>query len=430
MRHGARPSVGLSRSLPAFGRNNVRRSCPLSKHGAKAAAKFMSSRVHPAMQVKKFVALALLMGLAGCATLPTSGPTGSQVEKSARDPDGELPIKLVQVEATADIPAAASEVSEKSLVEMPPPPTDMIGPGDVLDINIYEAGVTLFSAGGSAGAAGPLGQIGANPGVQAQRLPPSRVDDNGDISIPYAGKLRVVGRTVGEAEAMVRRSLRGLSQNPQVLITLSQAITNSVIVSGEVARPGRLVLQTNRETLSDVIALAGGYRGNAKDLTLRVFRHSDSVDIPINDLIDTPKLDVRAYPGDRLMLINNPRTYSVMGAPGIVQQIPFTRSKVSLAEAIATAGGTNPNLGDPAAIFVFRYVTDEQGNEVPVVYHLNMMKTGTYFLAQRFAMKDKDVLYFGNAAANQPSKLVQLISQLFSPILTVTSAVSVIQNSN
>ena len=44
-------------------------------------------------------------------------------------------------------------------------------------------------------------------------------------------------------------------------------------------------------------------------------------------------------------------------------------------------------------------------------------------------MQDKDVLYFGNAAANQPSKAIQLISQLFSPLFTVTSAVSVIQNS-
>ncbi|WP_268747212.1 hypothetical protein [Sphingobium sp. Ant17] len=35
-----------------------------------------------------------------------------------------------------------------------------------------------------------------------------------------------------------------------------------------------------------------------------------------------------------------------------------------MAEAVATAGGTNPNLGDPAAIFLFRYVRDESGNEV------------------------------------------------------------------
>ena len=66
---------------------------------------------------------------------------------------------------------------------------------------------------------------------------------------------------------------------------------------------------------------------------------------------------------------------------------------------------------------------------MPKVYHLNMMQTGAYFLAQKVMMQDKDVLYFGNAAANQPSKVIQLISQLFSPILTVTSAVQTVQNS-
>ncbi|HIC35629.1 MAG TPA: polysaccharide export protein, partial [Gammaproteobacteria bacterium] len=214
----------------------------------------------------------------------------------------------------------------------------------------------------------------------------------------------VAGVTVGEVEAMIRNSLRRLSQNPQVLITMNQAITNSIIVGGEVSKPGRLVLQTNRESLTDVVALAGGYRGSVRDLTLRIMRAGKSVDIRMNDLADNPALDVRAYPGDRLTLINNPRTYSVLGASGRVEQLSFSRSSISLAEAVATSGGVNPGVGNPAAIFVFRYVVDAQGNKIPMVYHINMMKTRSYFLAQRFTMQDKDVLYFGNAAANQPSK--------------------------
>ena len=381
------------------------------------------------MQIKKFLSIALLATLAGCASLPTSGPTGKQIRSSALAPEAGLPIRIVEVNAAADVPYPVSDVPRGLLPEIAPPPTDMVGPGDVLDISVYEAGVTLFSGGGGAGAAaGQVNQIALNPGVQVQKLPPSRVDDNGDIMIPYAGKLRVMGHTVSEVEALVRRSLRGLSQNPQVLITLSETITNSVIVSGEVARPGRLVLQTNRETLSDVIALAGGYRGNAKDLTVRVLHRNENVDIRMNDLIEDPLLDVRAYPGDRLMLINNPHIFSVLGAPGRVEQIPFSRSSVSLAEAIATAGGVNPGIGDPAAVFLFRYAKDRQGDEMPVVYHVNMMKAGAYFLTQRFQMRDKDVLYFGNAAANQPSKLLQLISQLFTPIMTMTAAVQTLHN--
>lgn len=380
------------------------------------------------MHVKNFVYLTLLAGLAGCATLPSSGPTGGQIEKSATAPKYGSPIRLIQINTIADLPDAGLSTTPASMLpDLTPPPTDLIGPGDVLDIHIYEAGVALFSGNGGGEAAG---QMAATPGVQVQKLPPTRVNDLGDISIPYAETLHVAGLTVGEVESMVRNSLRRLSQNPQVLITLSQAITNSIIVGGEVGKPGRLVLQTNRETLSDVVALAGGYRGSAKDLTLRVIRSGKNVDVRMNDLVDNPALDVRAYPGDRLILINNPRTYSILGAAGRVEQVPFSRSLVSLTEAVASAGGVNPGVGNPAAIFVFRYGRDEQGNDVPMVYHINMMKTGSYFVAQRFAMQDKDVLYFGNAAANQPSKLIQLISQLFSPILTVTSAVQTVQNSN
>lgn len=304
----------------------------------------------------------------------------------------------------------------------------MIGPGDVLSITIFEAGVPLFG-GGTASLGGRTGGSAFDPSVKAQTLPPARVDDHGDIVVPYAGKLRVVGKTAFEVQDQIRHALRGVSQDPQVLVSLTQVINNSVIVGGEVSKPGRLVLQTNRELLSDVIALAGGQRGNAKDLALRVSRGVTQLDMRFSDLFDMPGADVRAYPGDRLTLIQSPLTYSVLGAPGRVDQLPFIRSSMSLTEAIASAGGANPNLGDPAAIFVFRYVPDADGTVRPVVYHLNMMETQSYFLAQKFAIQDKDVLYFGNAKANQPSKVVQLISQLFSPILTVTSAVQTVQNS-
>lgn len=389
------------------------------------------------MQVRQFVSITALASLlAGCASLPTSGPTGGQIAKSIANADpaiqAQLPIRLMDVQTATDLPASPGVTTVEKLAELPPPPTDLIGSGDILDITIYEAGVTLFASGGGGGIGSDTksSQLVASPGVQAQKLPPTRVSDDGRILIPYAGRLNVLGHTVPEVQDMIKASLRGMSQNPQVIVSQAQVITNSVIVGGEVTRPGRLVLQTNRETLSDVVALAGGYRGTARDLVLRVNRRGENADIYLNDLNENPSLDVRAYPGDRLMLINSPRTFSVLGAAGRVEQIPFSRSHVSLAEAVAQAGGASPNAGDAAAIFIFRYVTDEQGNEVPVVYHVNMMQAGAYFLSQRFAMQDKDVLYFGNAAANQPAKMMQLVSQMFTPIMTVVAAVQTVQNAN
>ena len=365
-----------------------------------------------------------LSGLAGCASLPTNGPTGRQIVTSAREPLAGPPIELVQVATINEVPPAPPiPKPDPGFAELITLPTDMVGAGDVLEINIYEAGVTLFSS------SGPSGPSSISPvtGVQGQRLPPVRVDDNGEITLPYIGRLKVIGHTVREVESKVRVALRGYSQNPQVLITIREAIANSVIVGGEVTKPGRLVLSTNRESLSDVVALTGGYRGAAKDLMARVMRGGRSTDIRLADIVEEPALDIRIAPGDRITLINEPRTFSVLGASGIVAQLPFNRSSLSLAEAIAMAGGVNSNIGNPAAVFLFRYEATAEGQVLPKVYHLNMMNTGTYFLAQRFAMKDKDVIYIGNAAANQPSKLFHLISQLFTPVITVTAAVQTVK---
>lgn len=374
------------------------------------------------IRLKFLTALAITGTLSACATLPSSGPTGSQVIDRVETSAGE--IQLVSVTDMASLPAPTAP-PRMTLAELPPPPTDMVGPGDVLEISIYEAGVSLF---GNEGRVAPSAAF--DPSAKAHTLPLSRVDDDGNIVIPFVGSLRVLGRTVSEIQDQIQRALRGLTQNPQVLVTRRNVITNSIIVSGEVAQPGRLVLETNRETLSDVIALSGGYRGTASELEVRVTRGDRTVELRMSDLIDDPLLDVRAYPGDRVALIMQPRTFSILGAAGRIDQVAFRTPAVSLAEAVATAGGANPNLGDAAAIFVFRYVPDADRTMRPTVYHVNMMQAESYLLTQRFAMQDHDVLYVANARANQPSKLIQLISQLFSPILTVTSTVAVVQNSN
>lgn len=332
-------------------------------------------------------------------------------------------IQLVELDGAAALPPPPPVVPV-TLTNLAPPPTDMVGPGDVLDIAIYESGVTLFG-GGASKLSADTGSFDSS--AKAERLAGNRVDDGGDIQLPYAGRLHVAGRTVGEIGQQIRAALRGYSQNPQIVVTMREAITNSVIVGGEVNKPGRLVLPTNRETVADAIALAGGYRGDLKDLAVRLQRQDVTDQFRLSDAVSGPEADLRVYPGDRLSIVRAPRSFSVMGAPGQVQLFPFGAPTISLAEAVAQAGGANPSFGDPAAIFVFRYVPDKDGALHPVVYHINMMKAGSYFLAQRFMAQDKDVVYVGNARANQPSKLIQIISQLFAPIVTVTSAVQVLR---
>lgn len=363
---------------------------------------------------RRAVLLSAALSVAGCATLPSSGPTGIEIRHAAAGKAGQFPFNLVEVENAAAIPPAPV-APVPSLTTMPPRPTDLIGPGDVLNVTVYEAGVSLF---GTALRTAAAGSTVVDTSSSAERLPAMRVDDYGYIKVPFIGRIRAAGHTAGELQAMIQSGLRGMSQDPQVLVSIEQSITNSVILAGEVAKPGRLVLATNRESLVDAIALAGGYRGNAKDAVARVQRDGQSFEIRLSDLLDMPQEDMQVAPGDRITLISRPESFSVLGAPNKADEIVFPRPRVTLAEAVALAGGANPNAGDAGAVFVFRYVPGPNGAEQPTVYHLNMMRAGAYLLSQRFVMRDRDVLYVGNARANQPSKFIQLLSQLFVPVAT------------
>ena len=375
--------------------------------GAKAGV--FAARRLPVMALSA----SLLLALGGCSTLPISGPTGSQIYAAHRD--ARAPLKFTLVELT-DLTTLPAEPALPPVVNSmaPPPPTDLIGPDDVLDISIYEAGVTLFAGSARETVAG-----GAPTGAQAEHLPLVRVNDDGMIELPYSGRMRAAGHTPDELAAMIRKALRGMSQDPQVVVGIRESINNSVIVGGEVMKPGRLVLQTNRELLSDTVALAGGYRGEAKDLIVRVVRAGHPFEYRLSDVLSGPERDMLVAPGDRIEVLRDPVTFSVMGAAGKVDHMSFSAPTETLSEAVAMAGGANPYLGDAKAVFVFRFQHRADGPDQPIVYHLNMLRPGAFFISQRFAMRDKDILYIGNSASNQPSKLIQLISQLFAPVVGV-----------
>lgn len=370
---------------------------------------------------------ALFLMLGGCASLPISGPTGHDIVKSQRDPKTGLHFRLVEVTDFPDLPVSPVPASPQ-IDTLPVAPTDLIGRSDILNISVYETGVTLFAASGPASlVAAGAGAGGADNSAHVTNLVPMRVDDSGNIRIPYVGNVQAAGLTPAELQAKIRSALRGMSQNPQVAVTIEQSVTNSVIVGGEIVKSGRLTLQTNRETLTDVVALAGGYRGETKDLLLRVNRNGHVQDFRLADMMSGRVGSMLARPGDRIDVIRQPLSFSVMGAADRVQQIPFAAPTMSLAEAVSLAGGANPNLGDAKAIFVFRLETGPDGRPLPIVYHLNMLNAGALFLSQRFPMQDKDLLYVGNAGFNQPSKLIQVVSQLFSPVVAIESGAAAIR---
>lgn len=373
-------------------------------------------RLTPSPRARALAALSGLALLAGCATLPSSGPTANEIRRGTKD-ENELGFKIVDIDgplvdqiAARDAAADAAQPTLSSLARAGR--NDVVGPGDVLSIGVYEVGVSLF---GSSAAGGGV----ADPSARAETFPEVIVDRDGSITLPYIGRLTVAGHNTTEIEAMIVRGLKGKSQTPQALVSIKQNISSTVYVAGDVHQPGRYNLTLQSERLLDAIALAGGATNSAEDTVVRFNRGSQFLEERLGRIRAGAADDLMLIPGDRVELLKRPRSFISLGATGKVEQTDFETGEVSLAEAVARAGGPTDSVADPAAVFLFRYdPAAPGGTERPVIYRLNMMQPASYFLSQRFAVRDKDVIYIANAAANRPAKMVNIINQLFTPFVT------------
>lgn len=377
-----------------------------------------------------------LLSIGACSAIPDSGPTERDVMNAEKDPVHN-PLQFQILPITPQIASVLSSevpplISSLDRSDNPIAHNDRIGSGDVLTITIFELGAGLFSAGASSGGTSSEATSAQGPmaGVTNQNLPPTQVETDGTISIPYVGRIRASGLTPQILAENIRKNLLNKSQNPQVMVRIANDISNTVIVSGEVHKPGRVVLSTAQERLSDLVAISGGAIYPPEDTNVQLVRKDRTGATDLGTLETKPQEDIRAQPGDRIHVIYQPRTYTVFGAASKeATETPFKSPHVTLAEALARVGGPNDGRADPNAAFLFRFEDPIAAQKlglktpttplgIPVIYKIDMMEPNNYFLAQQIPIKSKDLILIANAKINRFYKLNQLIGTLVSPAIT------------
>jgi polysaccharide export outer membrane protein len=152
----------------------------------------------------------------------------------------------------------------------------------------------------------------------------------------------------------------------------------------------------------------------------------------------TNNIFIHAY--DVVYVYREPQTFLAFGASGAQGQFNFDAWRISLAEAVAKAGGLNDTLADPGSVFLYRGETREvaerlgadlskhDGPIVPVIYIVNFKDPAGYFLATKFQMRNKDVIYISNAAAVETAKAMQyfrlVVATANDPIVAASNAVN------
>jgi polysaccharide export outer membrane protein len=381
------------------------------------------------------LAIAMLVTACGCALMPASGPAHLDIRSGQRDPDS-LPYALVKI--TPEVTRVLAAHIVKLTNAFPPEPKRprepiRFGIGDSLSVSIFEA------------AAGGLfipAEAGVRPG-NFITLPNQRVDANGKISVPYTGGIVANGRTAEEIQRDIVNALKNRAIEPQAVVSLVEQLSSMITIQGDVNGPAvsaplRFPASQAGERILDVIARAGGPTLPGHETWVSVQRAGRVAVVPWGALVYEPENNILVKAEDTIYLWRDPQTFTAFGATGTQGQFSFDNWRISLAEAVAKAGGLNDTLAEPASVFLYRgepcNVAQELGIDcssfdtpvIPVTYSVNFRDPAGYFLATRFQMRTKDVLYVSNADTVQASKAMQffrlLVGTAGNPIVSATNA--------
>jgi polysaccharide export outer membrane protein len=355
----------------------------------------------------------------GCTITPASGPaTVSVVTGTSLEPE-TLPYSLVRLTPEALEVLALNRPRFGRIFQSRPGPTEIrFGVGDVVSVTIFEA-----SAGGLFI---PI-EAGVRPG-NFITLPNQLVDNAGNISVPYAGSIPARGRTPVEVQQSIIDALRNRAIEPQAVVALVEQRTSLISVLGDVNAPARFPANRAGERLLDAIARGGGPKSQGFDSWVMLERDGRRATLPFGALVYEPANNIYVRPNDTIYLYREPQTFVAFGAVGSslgpTSQIPFDQWRLSLAEAVAKAGGLLDFRADPGAVFIYRGeprnlaeklgadVSKNDGPYIPVIYQVNFRDPAGYFLATQFQMQNKDVIYVSNALTVESNKLMTWVRQV------------------
>ncbi|TQF33451.1 polysaccharide biosynthesis/export family protein [Bradyrhizobium sp. UNPA324] len=356
-----------------------------------------------------FLAAALALG--ACSTNPGSGPLIDDVNNHVQTenaPAYELvPINpaTVNILHTHEPKGLAGAFTDKR-----PPASIVFGIGDVVSVTIFEA------------AAGGLfipAEAGVRPGNYVT-IPDQSVDNDGFITVPYAGQIRAAGRTAVEIQRAIIEKIGNRAIEPQAVVSMSSQRTQLISVLGEVNSPARYPASAAgaKDKVLDAITRAGGIKGQGFETWVMLERGGRRATVPFENLVMAPENNVYVRPDDSIYVYREQQKFLAFGASGQSGEFNFDAWRINLGEAVGKAGGLLDAQAEPAGVFLYRreprevaaqlgidvskYTTDT----IPVIFSINMRDPGGFFLATKVMMKNQDIIYVSNSRNVEVAKFL------------------------
>lgn len=374
-------------------------------------------------RLARIVAIAAALAVVSSCGLPRVGPNKKEIFAGSVQRQGDAFVVAVNdrvTRATSVVPALGfSEEFKKAGILG----SDVIRPGDTLGITVWEnVDDPLLGSGGAAAG-----------GSSAAVLSDIQVDGAGFIFIPYAGRIRAAGNSPESIRRIITKKLELQTPDPQVEVRRMAGDGATVSLIGAVGGQGVFPIERPTRTLSTMLARAGGITIPPEIAQITVIRGDKRSKIWLQDLYQHPELDIALRGGDKILVEEDSRSFTALGATGSQSRVPFETQTLSAVEAIATVGGLMTSSADPTGVFVLRNEPAEIANQVlgrndlqgaqRLVYVLDLTKPNGMFLARDFSIRDGDTLYVTEAPFTQWNKTISAITGTLGSVGTVSSGV-------
>jgi polysaccharide export outer membrane protein len=328
------------------------------------------------------VLLAMLLG--GCARYTELAP-GSVKDVS----NGEA---SVLVESQALSVALGKD-------EYVPPSEYLIGPGDILFVNIM----------GRPELGSPVGSGGGN------QLRGSRVDGSGRIHLPLVGSVLLKGLTLVQVEQVISEAFQPYLKNPWVVVEITEYRSQPLYLLGQFNRPGTYYMD-RAQTLMEGLALGSGLNDTASLRSARLVRNGKTIPVDVYRLLQEGDHRQNAWlkGGDTLFVPDDKnQNVFVFGAVNKPGAVTMPNGRLSLAQAVSAAG-LDETAGHPRYLRIIRSLSPTQGQLL--VVDLQQILKGE---ALPYALMQGDILYVPRSGVGSWNQAIQAML----PSLQAVSAV-------
>lgn len=240
-----------------------------------------------------------------------------------------------------------------------------------------------------------------------------RVTTDGTLFYPYAGVIQAAGLTAQELRTEITKRLSDkILNDPQVDVRVTGYNSLKAFVSGAVNRPGYIAFNELPMTIPAAIAGVGGFAEEADPAGMQLRRGDKVYNINYLDAFkaNLPLDKILLKPDDQIFIPALTETQKenrvyVMGEVARTGAVNVNQGKLSLVEALASAGGLNTGSASSRLIYVIRNTSEKQID----VYHLNAKNAMALAMAERFNLNARDVVYVDASDLATWNRIMSLI---------------------